>query len=145
MPLWTNRYNGGSPVDLDAYATGSALKNCGVISGYDMNMDNLTTNDLVQGKYGKCFQFDNARKTLLKRVHGTNDLLPIYKYPAFTLSIWVNGAPNQSDRRIFCESSSSANNPLFDLGTHFLVWVAASGCSPHATGSPDGQPMVRVQ
>jgi hypothetical protein len=88
-----------------------------VVSGYDMILVNLTTNDLVAGKYGKCFQFDNARNTLLRRVHATNDLLPIYKYPTLTVSIWVNGAPNQNDRRIFAETSSTANNPMFDVGS----------------------------
>ena len=88
-----------------------------IISGYDMNLDNLTAADLVAGRFGQCFKFDNAKKTMLKRINGTNDLLPIYKHPAFTVSIWVNG-PVQTDRRVFSESSSKANQPLFNLGTH---------------------------
>jgi hypothetical protein len=82
-----------------------------------MNLDNLTAADLVDGRFGKCFRFDNARKTMLKRIHGTNDALPIYNHKAFTVSIWVNG-PVQTDRRVFAESSSKANSPLFNLGTH---------------------------
>ena len=88
-----------------------------VISGYDMNLENMTAANLVDGHAGKCFVFDNASKRLLKRVHNAGDALPIYKNNAFTVSIWVNG-PVQGDHRIFCESSSKANNPMFSLGTH---------------------------
>lgn len=88
-----------------------------VVGGYDMNLDNLTEADLVAGHAGKCFKFDNGRKTMLKRVHGTNESLPIYNHKAFTVSLWVNG-PVQTDRRVFSESSSKANAPLFNLGTH---------------------------
>ena len=88
-----------------------------VVGGYDMNLDNLTEADLVTGRFGKCFKFDNTRKTMLKRVHGTNELLPIYNHKAFTVSLWVNG-PVQTDRRVFSESSSKNTQPLFNLGTH---------------------------
>lgn len=88
-----------------------------IISGYDLNLENLSAANLVDGRFGKCFEFDNSRKALLKRVHGTNDLLPIYNHRAFTVSVWVNG-PVQTDHRIYCESSSKANNPMFSIGTH---------------------------
>jgi hypothetical protein len=88
-----------------------------IISGYDMNLDNLTAADLVDGRFGKCFLFDNGRKTLLKRINGTNDALPIYKHKAFTVSLWVNG-PVQTDRRVFSETSSKATAPMFSIGTH---------------------------
>ena len=88
-----------------------------IISGYDMNLDGLTAADLVTGHAGKCFLFDNARKTMLKRVNSPGEKLPIYNHTAFTVSLWVNG-PAQGDHRVFSESSSKANNPLFNLGTH---------------------------
>ena len=43
--------------------------------------------------------------------------LPIYNKPEFTISMWVNGDPNQTDRRIWLEGSTGNNNPLFNLGT----------------------------
>jgi hypothetical protein len=88
-----------------------------VISGYDLNLENMSPSNLVDGHAGKCFEFDNASKRLLKRVHNSGDALPIYKNKAFTVSIWVNG-PVQGDHRVYCESSSKANSPMFSLGTH---------------------------
>jgi hypothetical protein len=88
-----------------------------IISGYDLVLENMTAANLVEGRFGKCFQFDNARKSLLKRVHNPGDLLPIYNHVAFTVSLWVNG-PVQTDHRVYCESSSKANQPLFSIGTH---------------------------
>jgi hypothetical protein len=42
---------------------------------------------------------------------------PIYNNPAFTVSIWVNGGP-QNARRFFSESTTNGNNnPLFTFGT----------------------------
>ena len=88
-----------------------------IISGYDLNLENMTEANLVAGRWGKCFEFDNARKALLKRVHGPTDLLPIYKHTAFTISLWVNG-PVQTDHRVYCETSSKATQPMFSIGTH---------------------------
>jgi len=42
--------------------------------------------------------------------------LPIYSHPAFSITLWVKG-PVQKDRRIFDESSTTNNSPLFNLGT----------------------------
>ena len=47
-----------------------------LVSGYDMNLNNLTAADLVAGKTGKCFSFNNTKQTLLSRIHGPNDDLP---------------------------------------------------------------------
>jgi hypothetical protein len=44
--------------------------------------------------------------------------LPLVPNPAFTIAMWVKGPFQQNDRRIFSESSSVDNNPLFTLGTH---------------------------
>jgi hypothetical protein len=56
-----------------------------LVSGYNMDLNNLTASDLVAGKVGKCFSFANARQTLLSRVHGPNDDLP-NKHSAFTVA-----------------------------------------------------------
>ena len=43
------------------------------VSGYDMELANPTAADLVAGKVGKAFQFDNARQTMLKRVNSPGE------------------------------------------------------------------------
>ena len=90
-----------------------------LVRGYDMSLINLTAADLVTGKWGKAFKFTASRSTILERENLATDLIPLYtKNTNFTLSIWVNGSANQTDKRIFCESSTTSNNPLFDIGTH---------------------------
>jgi concanavalin A-like lectin/glucanase superfamily protein len=90
-----------------------------LVSGYDMTLNKLTTNDLVAGIRGTCFSFVNARQTLLSRVHTAGENLPINKHPAFTVSMWtkVNGT-GQNDLRVFSEGNTGASDPLFNLGTH---------------------------
>jgi hypothetical protein len=90
-----------------------------VASGYDMELENLTASDLVQGKVGNAFTFSNAKKTLLKRVHASGEPLPINQHPSFTVSFWakVNGT-GQSDLRLFSEGNTANSDPLFNIGTH---------------------------
>src|SRR5947209_452352 len=73
-----------------------------LVSGYDMTLNNLTTNDLVAGVSGNCFSFSNARQTLLSRVHSASEDLPINKHDAFA-------------RKITRQNTSTANNayPVF--------------------------------
>src|SRR5205809_4654103 len=123
-------------VDLVSYwpmETVQGTKTPDLVSGYDLTLNNLTTNDLVPGIRGTCFSFVNARQTLLSRVHGTNDLLPINKHPAFTVSFWekVNGT-GQNDLRLFSEGNTGNSDPLFNLGTHNVdgtldVFIRQSG------------------
>lgn len=90
-----------------------------LVSGYDMTLVNMTAvSNVVDGKWGKAMKFDNATRTLLQHVSNPGEALPIYKNPNFSISIWVNGAANQSDRRFWSEGSTANNNPLFNLGTH---------------------------
>ena len=90
-----------------------------LVNGYDMQLNNLSAADLIDGIRGKCFSFSNQQKTLLSRVHGANDDLPINKHAAFTVSLWtkVNGT-GQSDLRVFSEGNTSNSDPLFNIGTH---------------------------
>ena len=88
-----------------------------IISGYDLTLQNMTATNLVAGKYGNSLYFSTSDKSLLIHTFTTNDALPIYKYPNFTVSAWVNG-PVQTDHRIYAESSTLGNNnPMFSLGT----------------------------
>jgi hypothetical protein len=94
-----------------------------IVSGYDLNLQNLSATDLVPGKAGKAFKFDLNKSTILWRDDNpkTENLSVIQKNPSFTISMWVNGEPNQPDRRVWCEAyapaTSDANAPLFAFGT----------------------------
>ncbi len=92
-----------------------------VVSGYDLVLQNLTTNDLVSGRPGasNCFRFNSTNQTLLRYVASPNDTLPINKNPAFTVSMWVqvNGT-NQNDLRVFGEQYfNGPTDPLWLIGT----------------------------
>ncbi|HRZ55010.1 MAG TPA: LamG domain-containing protein, partial [Candidatus Paceibacterota bacterium] len=97
-----------------------------IVSGYDMDLVNLTAADVVPGKWGQCFQFDAARQTMLKRNNIAGENLPIYQHPDFSVSLWVKGRVLaedgitilQTDRRVFSEGSTKTTNPLFNIGTH---------------------------
>lgn len=90
-----------------------------VVSGYDMNLNNLTAADLVTGYVSNCFNFVRARSTLLSRVHAPTDDLPINKHPALTIVLWINAVgTGQNDYRFFSEANNGLSDPLFNLGTH---------------------------
>ncbi len=67
----------------------------------------------VDGVVGQAVQFDGLDDiVLVQQNHG----LPLTNNPSFSVAMWVNGG-SQNDRRVFSESSSTDNNPLFNLGT----------------------------
>ncbi len=89
-----------------------------LVSGYDMTLVNMTAaGNVVPGKWGNAFSFTNATHTILQRIDSPGEDLPIYSKPSFTLSLWVNGDANQTDRRVWSEGSTGNNNPLFNIGT----------------------------
>lgn len=89
-----------------------------LVSGYDMTVVNMTAaGNIVPGRWGNAFSFTNATHTILQRIDNPGEDLPIYGKPNFTLSLWVNGDANQTDRRVWSEGSTGNNNPLFNLGT----------------------------
>jgi hypothetical protein len=89
-----------------------------LVSGYDMELNNLTADDLIAGQAGNAFLFDNTRQTMLSRVHSPGEQLPINQHPAFTISFWANvTGTGLNDLRMFSESSTADNNPLFNIGT----------------------------
>jgi hypothetical protein len=90
-----------------------------VKSFYDMELSNLTSDDVVPGKHGNAFSFSNERQTLLSRVHEAGDNLPANKHESHTISMWVNvEGEGQNDLRVFSEGNTSNSNPLFNIGTH---------------------------
>ena len=90
-----------------------------VVSGYDMNVDNMTADNVVEGIYGNAISFSNADQTLLWRKNEEGDALPANKNDSFTISFWSQLDGNgQSDLRVFSESNTEGNNtPLFNIGT----------------------------
>lgn len=87
-----------------------------LVSGYDMTLVNMGTTNIDVGKWGNAFRFDNAAQNSLERLNQPGDDLPIYQFPAFTVSLWVNGF-SQTDHRVFSEGSTSDTDPLFNIGT----------------------------
>lgn len=89
-----------------------------LVSGYDLTAVNMTSSgNVVAGRWGNALSFTNATHTILQRVDNPGEDLPIYNKPEFSISLWVNGASGQTDRRIWSEGSTGNNNPLFNLGT----------------------------
>ena len=89
-----------------------------LVSGYDMDLTNLEAGDVVEGRNGNAFSFDNARQTLLSRVHEPGEALPANQHDSWTLTLWANLDGNgQNDLRIFSEGNTEDSNPLFNLGT----------------------------
>lgn len=94
-------------------------KTVDLVSGYDMNLVNLSAADIAAGKWGNAFNF-NGTNSMLTRNNSAGDALPIYQYPDFSVSLWVN-APTPTaairDRRAFSEGSTVNNSPLLNIGT----------------------------
>ncbi len=70
----------------------------------------------VAGKIGGALAFDGVDDMVVVE---QNIGLPIYNNGtdnAWSVAMWVNGAP-QNDMRVFSEGSTTSNNPLFNLGT----------------------------
>jgi len=89
-----------------------------LINGYDMELTNLSADDVVEGRIGNAFSFSNEKQTLLSRVHDADDELPANKYESFSISMWSKVDGNgQNDLRLFSEGHTGNSNPLFNIGT----------------------------
>jgi hypothetical protein len=96
-----------------------------LVSGYDLSpyfgaghtLTNGSAIALVPGYRSNAVSFVNANQTLLAYLPQPTDDLPINKHAALTVSLWVNGPANQTDRRVFSEANVNNNNPLFNIGT----------------------------
>jgi len=89
-----------------------------LVNGYDMQLTNLSADDVVEGKIGNAFSFSNEKQTLLSRVHDSDDQLPANKYDSFSISMWSKVDGNgQNDLRLFSEGNTGNSDPLFNIGT----------------------------
>jgi hypothetical protein len=95
--------------------------------GHNFQMYGMNTNfDIVPGQFSNSFAFFASPPpgTFGNRIVGA----PIYSRTNYTVSLWVNSALLQADRRVFSEGRDGANNnPLFTLGTD------NTGTTPSAT------------
>ncbi len=97
-----------------------------VVSGYDLapyvgashTLGTAANIVLVPGVRSNAVSFVAANQTILAYPAGASDELPINKHEALTISFWANGAPGQSDLRLFSEGNLANNNPLFNLGSN---------------------------
>ena len=79
----------------------------------------IQASNVIAGVRSNAFNFNGAASNFVARIHTGGEALPAYNYPACTVAMWVKGSyVGQSDRRVFVESSTNNNNPLFGLGTH---------------------------
>lgn len=93
-----------------------------LVSGNDLLLYGLdAVNSLVAGQRGKAMLFDGATQyAYFTTPPGEDTGLPVSRAKNYTVCLWVKGAGNQADRRVYCDSNSNDNNnnPLVDLGTH---------------------------
>jgi hypothetical protein len=94
-----------------------------VVSGNHLLLANIwDTSPLVNGRVGKALEFDgdiSFRYAYYIAPEGMDVGLPITRARSYSVLFWVKGkGTGQVDRRIFSESSSTASDPLFNIGTH---------------------------
>ena len=79
----------------------------------------IQSSNVIAGVRSNAYNFNGAASNFVARVHTGGEALPAYQYPAATVAMWVKGSHTvQNDRRVFVESSTNNNNPLFGIGTH---------------------------
>jgi hypothetical protein len=91
-----------------------------LVSGQHMQAVNMDASSVVAGKRGSALNFDGATQyTVLFSDPTANTGLPITQHRAFTIAFWVNATDplTVQDRRMFSESSSTDNDPLYNVGT----------------------------
>lgn len=65
------------------------------------------------GKIGGALKFNGVQSNYVNVT--TNSGLPIYNQINYSVSMWVNGPPNQANGNLFSEASSTSANPMFVL------------------------------
>ena len=87
-----------------------------VISGNDLFLYKMSKANLVVGKFGKALSFDGQTQ-LLSINYLTHKQLPIHLVESYSVSLWVKGPPNQTNRILFAEGNTGDRYPLFIIGT----------------------------
>jgi hypothetical protein len=85
--------------------------------GYDLELRNMDATNFVTSEGRAAVSFDGIEEFLVRKSEA-NDILPISKNAAFTISMWIKAAgAGQNDRRFFSESAEFNNEPLLNIGT----------------------------
>ncbi len=90
-----------------------------VANGYHLSLVNMGAGSVVAGQRGNAFAFDGVSQLLVRDVLAEpSPGLPLVANAQRTVAFWVKGVgAGQNDKRIFAESSTASNNPLYDFGT----------------------------
>lgn len=86
-------------------------------NGYDMTVNNMTADNVVEGVLGSALEFFNGEETMLTYVAEEGDELPISQHERWSVALWANIEIGQSDLRVFSEASDSDTDPLLNIGT----------------------------
>ncbi len=98
------------PFDTIAYTPTTNTPD--LYSQENMTLNLMDSNNLVPGVFGNALSFDGA--TQYGSVTGAT---PIYNLSStYTVAFWVKGAANQTDKQVFANGDSTANN-YFYIGT----------------------------
>ncbi len=122
---------GDGPVDLrknivSHWPFDSLTNNSGAYSTIDLysrndfNLTNMTEANLQSGQFGNSLLFDNLSTT-----HGVRSTgVPAYNTNGYSVSLWVKASMldggNAADVRVYSESSTNSNTPLFTIGAGAL-------------------------
>jgi hypothetical protein len=89
-----------------------------LVSAYDMTLVNMSSGDLITGKWGSALQFSKSPLKYGKRSPALpNDALPVFRRANCTISVWVQGMPHSG---IFLtEGNSANNNTQFTFGDNY--------------------------
>lgn len=81
-----------------------------------LSLVNMDSSNLTAGQRGNAMQFNGTDEVAVR--YTTNSIgLPLYSNLSYSVSLWVQGAGTQSDRRVFSEGSTTNNTPLLNIGT----------------------------
>ena len=92
---------------LDAIA---GVKTPDLVSAYDLTVNNMSSGNVVPGRWGNALSFTNSSSQYARRIHNAGDALPAYRRTNFTVSAWVKGSPDANSGWFWGESRSDGNN-----------------------------------
>ncbi len=79
----------------------------------DMKLNLMDANNLGSGQFGNALSFTNS---YVNRVGG----FPVFNNTNYSISLWVNGAANQTNKQIYAEGNNTNTGIFFFLGTDAL-------------------------
>lgn len=88
-------------------------------NGNNLSLVNMGAGSVVPGRIGNAVSFNGVDQMLVRDFNVTPSTgLPLTNGTQRTICLWVKGiGTGQNDKRIFSESSTSSNAPLYNLNT----------------------------